>query len=708
MTNKRIKIRYKKERAVLADVLPYETPVTFTNRRFYDFLTNFKITYENVIKDKDKDGIVSWESDNTALDEIICLLFNIPKDSIRKKNIIRKGKNNKIAYIAYCDVPSAKKFLIPFSYEIKHKEKQYRELNIPHPRSQLRVVDFYEQYKETIIYYCSLSSFSIRAPHKVATTKFYNDSLHKKKLSNDSSAIEKHNKEYKNQRSFFSYKGYSNIHKFYESPHYHHCEKKYNKLLKLDITKCFDSIYTHSIAWAILGKMNTKESIPLAKKTFAGQFDGLMQSINHSETNGIIIGPELSRIFAEIILQAADKKIEQALEKKYDLKNKVHYEMLRYVDDYFIFYNEEQDKNKIVEESQQALKEYKLYFNTAKEDEYEKPLITKMSIAKGKISKLLEKKLIYKLEEIDKSKLKGAKLKDAENNKIYKGSIYVKTKNFITEFKTIIKECNVEYKDMLNYSFSTVERKCQTIMSNYDKAHPDHRSEEGLIKAIIGILEFVFFIYSVSPRVNTTIKLCRILRIFLSFFKENPNIENLESKNRVFKCIYDNIQLVLKKNKQDKTTQVETLYLLIALSELGREYLLEEDVLDEYFGIKEQGNNLNYFSLTVILYYMKNRVKYKKLRGKIKKVIIKRFKSEKATMEKSAEHTMLLLDMVSCPFIEERTKRTILGLYGINNRNQSSILAFHNAGKSKRMWFTTWEGFNFRKELDTKRSQEVY
>ncbi len=701
MTNKRIKIRYKKERAVLADVLPYETPVTFTNRRFYDFLTNFKITYENVIKDKDKDGIVSWESDNTALDEIICLLFNIPKDSIRKKDIIRKGKNNKIAY---CDVPSAKKFLIPFSYKIKHKKKQYRELNVPHPRSQLCVVDFYEQYKETIIYYCSLSSFSIRAPHKVATTKFYKDNLHKKKLSNDTSTIEEHNKEYKNQKSFFSYRGYSNVHKLYKSGRYHRCEKKYNKLLKLDITKCFDSIYTHSIAWAILGKTNVKENLNVIDNTFVGQFDRLMQNINYSETNGIIIGPELSRIFAEIILQAADKKIEQILERKHKLKNKVHYEMFRYVDDYFIFYNEEQDKNKIVEESQHVLKEYKLYLNSAKEVEYEKPLITEMTIAKEKISKFLEKKLVYKLEEIP------AKLDGEGNNKIYKGSIYIKVKNFITEFKTIIKECNVEYKDMLNYSFSIVERKCRAIMKNYSKADPDpkNRSEEGLINAIIGILEFVFFIYSVSPRVNTTVRLCRILQIFMSFFKENPNIKNLEHKNRVFKCIYDNIQLVLKKNKQDETTQVETLYLLIALSELGREYLLEEDVLTEYFGIKPTDNNLNYFSLTVILYYMKNRVKYKKLRSKIKKVVIDKFKSEKETMEKSAEHTMLLLDMISCPFIEERTKRTLLRFYGINGRNQSSILAFHNAGKSKRMWFTTWEGFNFRKELDTKRSQEVY
>ena len=42
-------------------------------------------------------------------------------------------------------------------------------------------------------------------------------------------------------------------------------------------------------------------------------FDNLMQSVNARETNGIVIGPEFSRIFAEIILQYIDQKVEQEL-----------------------------------------------------------------------------------------------------------------------------------------------------------------------------------------------------------------------------------------------------------------------------------------------------------------------------------------------------------------------------------------------------------
>ena len=35
---KKIPITYSKERVVLSDVLPYETPVTFSNRYFYKYL----------------------------------------------------------------------------------------------------------------------------------------------------------------------------------------------------------------------------------------------------------------------------------------------------------------------------------------------------------------------------------------------------------------------------------------------------------------------------------------------------------------------------------------------------------------------------------------------------------------------------------------------------------------------------------------------
>lgn len=685
-------LKYKKERSVLSDVLPYEVPITFTNRQFYDFLLRHKIRYHY----NKKVSKIEWLAGDAVLDRIIYLLFGIQKSiyiSEETKKLFGKDHNFK-----YCKPSNWS--AIPFGYKISHKQNEYRELAIPHPRNQLQVIEFYDRYKELILYYCSISSFSIRHPKKVSKYIFYKDSTHDENLSDDSYSKEEVGKEYENLRSFFVYKDYSNVYKFYESDKYHQCEKKYNKLLKLDISKCFDSIYTHSLAWALLNKESVKNSLDESKTTFAGHFDRLMQQINYNETNGIIIGPEFSRIFAELILQSVDRIVEQKLVSKHNLKHKVDYEIFRYVDDYFIFFNEDSTKDKITEILQIALKAHKLYLNTAKSIIYEKPIITEISIAKIRIVSLLVNKLIYKLEDGQSNN---------QDEQVKKGSIHINSRTFITQFKTIIKECRVEYKDILNYSFSIIEKQCHKIIKNYYEASEDHRSEKQLIEAILGILEFVFFIYSASPRVNTTIKLCQILQIFINSLKAKDI--NKDFKHLVFKYIYDDIYFILKKNKYSEYIQVETLYLLIALSELGGDYWLEESLLFEYFNIKEIDADdvinlgLNYFSITIVLFYIKEEERYTKLRKLIENEIIKKLKSKKATLHIESELTMLLLDTISCPYVSKETKTELLDLYDVDKELHNDILDLKH---KQQLYFTTWTDFNFKKELDMKRGQEVY
>jgi hypothetical protein len=688
MSSKKIRLKYKKERAILSDVLPYETPLTFTNWHFYNFLLRYKIRYN-----ADK---IEWLADDAVVDCIIRLLFGIQESS--EKNIKAEIPSNK----SDSKQLPVDQIAIPFRYRISHKQNEYRELAIPHPKNQLRIIEFYDRYKELIIYYCSISSFSIRHPKKIAKYIFYKDSTHYKNLSDDSSSkVEEVNKEYENLRSFFVYKDYSNVYKFYESNKFHDCEKKYNNLLKLDISKCFDSIYTHSLAWALLSKESVKASLIESKETFAGSFDKLMQEINHNETHGIIIGPEFSRIFAELILQSIDSTVKQEL-LQHNLKHKVDYKIFRYVDDYFIFFNKDSTVNKITQVLQVELKKHKLYLNTAKSIRYEKPIITEISIAKQRVASLIDKQLIYQLEDIEP--------KDKEGQSLKKGFIYIKSKTLITQFKIIIKESRVEYKDMLNYSLSIVDKRCNKIIKNYYKTlhSKDDKREERLIKAILGILEFIFFIYSASPRVNATIKLCRILQTFVSCLKEKDTNINKDFKHLVFKCIYDNICFVLKKNKSSEYFQVETLYLLLALSELGRDYRLEESVLVEYFNIKKNDldyvidSELNYFSITVVLLYIKDKKSFNKLRVFIENEIIKKFKSKKGTLYIDAELTMLLLDTISCPYVSKNTKIELLNLYRINQDLHNDILNL------KHNWFTTWNDFNFGKALDMKQSKEVY
>ena len=702
MSLKQVRFPYKKERCLLSDVLPFEIPISFSNRHFYSFVLRHRIAIE--------DNAIVWLKGTKALDKIVMLLFALPENASRLTTVQRYVGEKMIDFRRYQlsgnSSPKPARFMTPFCFKVRHKETEFRELCVPHPKSQLLVVDFYDRCKEAILYYTSLSSFTIRAPSRISKVRYHQDKLHFERLSTEPEIVEQSDQEYESLKSFFVYKDYSNIYKFYESYRYHRAEKKYNKLIKLDISKCFDSIYSHSIGWAVIGKDAQKESLHLNGGTFPDRFDKLMHHMNQGETNGIIIGPEFSRIFAEVILQAIDRTVSNKLSAKNDaLLHGRDYEIFRYVDDYFIFVNTDDDATNIVEELQHTLKEYKLYLNTAKAITYNKPIITEITMAKQQIARLLEDRIKFTLESIE----------DASGEVQIKGYVHINTNALITSFKTIIKTCGVEYKDMLNYALAIVERRCEKIFTNYLKVSPEFRSHTQLVSAIKGISEFLFFIYSVSPRVNTTIRLCRILRVIILFLKAGHLDQ--EQVQSVHKQIYDNICFVLKKNESSNQTQVETLYLLIALSELGRDYWLEESVLSNYLGIRTEKSggireplrSLNYFSITVSLFYMKNKVRYNALRDHVIDAALDRIRMRSETCHKDAEMIFLLFDLISCPYVPDDKKRKAIELFDVTDPLLvNDMIAFSDSDGRPQRWFTNWYDFDFGKELDAKRSQEVY
>ena len=173
MKQKRIKLRYKKERVVLSDVLPYELPFIYSNRYFYRFLVknNIQLVRENNI------SFLQWGEniDDGAL-AIIALLTQTSFSTIKKQKNVQ--------------LLDSKEKTIPFNYEIKHKETSSRRLSVIHPLNQIAVADFYERYKNAILYYCSKSHFSLRHPHKVACYFYHKDRLHHKLLGKKTENLE--------------------------------------------------------------------------------------------------------------------------------------------------------------------------------------------------------------------------------------------------------------------------------------------------------------------------------------------------------------------------------------------------------------------------------------------------------------------------------------------------------------------------------------
>lgn len=77
-------------------------------------------------------------------------------------------------------------------------------------------------------------------------------------------------------------------------------------LVKTDITRFYPSIYTHSIPWAAYGKERVKSDLNAYKGSFADRLDALVRACNRNQTVGIPVGPETSRILAEIISSRID------------------------------------------------------------------------------------------------------------------------------------------------------------------------------------------------------------------------------------------------------------------------------------------------------------------------------------------------------------------------------------------------------------------
>ena len=722
---KKIKLNYSKERVLFSDVLPYECPIIFSNRYLYRFLAKYlwvgeeqkidNITW-NVLKQ-------SKRLDQKDVSVFAALLFGCYEKGKRIGKL--QHKPNDLFY--------------PYQFNIAHKTNKNRTLSIIHPYNQWQIVEFYEQYKYSILYLCNQSSYSIRKPHKIAQYFYYRDRLHRKLSGHESDKVELFFNEYENLKTYFSYEKYANIYKFYEDYRYQRAEKKFKYLVKFDLQSCFDSIYTHTISWATAGGANKVKVLPGYHGSWVGDaFDNLMQSVYARETNGIVIGPEFSRIFAEIILQYIDQKVEQELLKK-NLRLKSTYECYRYVDDYFLFYNDENVRNLFMESLTKWLKEFKLQINPSKTEVYERPFITKVTIAKQRIENLLSNIFSIPLWEEMESNLSMEKEEDTEDEDLDKDreildkkfNIYLPANDVNTQIKVIVKECGIEYRDIANYLLEKISQRLDAFLNRYEIGFKKYerlmskeetnkddvethaqRVQRKLTNYLVSLIDVTFFVFNSNRQINTTLKLQKIINSIIIYakrhgdFKVNPAVRfQTISKDIIFKKIQDEIALVLATTDSHRNTLHESLYLLILAKELGYAYLLSPEVIRSF--IEKSELQYNFFACLILLYYYANHKCYDLQKALLTDEILKKYRLvAESERKRNSELTILTADMMTCPFVDDAYKQRLLTLMGITEtKDQQMIMRF---AKKQKYIFTRWTMFNLNKELQAKISQEVY
>lgn len=622
-----------KYRVLLTEVLPYELPLMLDNEGFYQNM-------------QDKD------------------LFDVFKE-------VFQGK--------------MKEWTIPFDYSIhKYGGGKSRKLSLIHPLTQLECADFYENHDYYMLSLCGNSPFSIRhianrakCIFKAEEDKSQNDQQQPNQIEVQDDGIEKR------FRSYFSYKQYDMMYKFFSSGDYLRLEQKFSHQMTIDIASCFYNIYTHTIAWAVKGKEQAKDLI--GKTTFENCFDKLMQHSNYNETNGIVVGPEISRIFAEVILQRIDVNVLNRLKQSpYSLKLGRDYEVRRYVDDHFIYANSEDVLHKILEVYKEEFQVYKLYVNDSKLVISKRPFVTTLSDAKSEINNLVSK--IYN------------KVLEKKDDGSYKHTVQNEIKVFqsiVNDFRSIAHRYNQNYGSLNRY-FLTLLR------SQIENEVRDKHSVTATPELLLMYVEVAFYVFSLDMNVSASIKLCRILNclhVWAGNCTDNTILPELESRiyREVKRCLD-----IYKNNRKNGETNIEALNLILVLSRM-MESPIQSTQLVRLFNITsgnpKEYEHLNYFQICTLLYIIGKDAEYEEIRKMVVGEINRRLSKDCALWH--ADNALLFFDTMVCPYVEQKeVKQLIIKIFRCKECDYGN--KYKKMNKTKR-WFFDWDKTHNLYELLSKK-----
>ncbi|WP_428000996.1 RNA-directed DNA polymerase [Acidovorax sp.] len=132
----------------------------------------------------------------------------------------------------------------------------------------------------------------------------------------------------------------------------------YRYVLRTDISRFFPTIYTHSIPWALHGKSAAKKQTKPTPKFFGNLLDLAIRQGQDGQTFGLPIGPDTSHIIAECIATSIDVELRRRLKTKLA--------GFRYVDDYYLFFETQDEAEKALASLVRSLRDYELQINFEK------------------------------------------------------------------------------------------------------------------------------------------------------------------------------------------------------------------------------------------------------------------------------------------------------------------------------------------------------
>lgn len=669
-------------RAIVSDVLPYELPLPFSTRDLHVFLRSLDFEWMDDSKFKVNAKI------DAGSEEQLKILFGIETDKPLKWEteeddssfkFFELGKNGRKAIFA----PR------PHRFEVTTGSGKHRALSLLHPRSMIELAGFMHDYSDSILYYCNRSSYSLRHPYSIAKTTVRKDSLFKALEADAEFDIEMHNLEYESISSHFRYSRYNNINRFYDSSEFRACERKYPNLLRADVSKCFDSIYTHTISWVVNGVAASKSNKNVSSHSFGDKFDKCFQRINYNETSGICIGPEASRVFAEVILQEVDVLVARSISE--ELENLVFgtdFEIFRYVDDYFIFASNEEECDRILGFIKKHLAEYKLHINDAKTEHFQTPLASGISVAKSLASESLA----------------GLSKREFSEDDILDFDLFLSAGSAIKAYKRILLETGEDHRNLSSYYLNRVLREVRKSIKRIvkHKALLDEQENEAAsvdlakqtAKYLIANIDLAFFVYAGSPSPTQSLKLCELIVLSVEMMEIlNATIVEISSfKDKVRREITSQLNAV----RDIRSFGIHTINLIDCLTHL--DIGLDSEEIEQI--LRKRGLSIEKLDVVPILVLIRACKGFDKQNEVRKRLILRAGSIVQNSGPTSTEATILKLSIPHCSKLAPDEVKSATGL---------SIGKIRKIRKSKTASLFSWDMHdNYYQRLVLKSTQMVY
>lgn len=648
-----------KYRILHTETLPYEVPIFFSNDRLYAFV----------------------RSEYTQVPDIVRIFMN------------------------------QEHYTVPFEYHIRHGAFGRRTLGVIHPSTQIRFAHFYSDHHQMLLSLCGRSDYTLRAPFRVATHFIERNLAAEDNILDDGDVDIDAGSEGipKFASSYFSYGKYSQLHRFIDSAEYLSLESKFSKLLKFDVKKCFASIYTHTIAWAVKGKEWAKANRQF--DSFEQDFDRLMQKANYDETNGIVVGPEVSRIFAEIILQRIDLNIADALAALGRTSDS--FAIRRYIDDFFVFANDEKLLHEVFEIAQRELQQYKLYVNEAKTTHIDRPFSTPESAAKAAVQGVLTSTLLGWLKELRQS-LVAAEFKTLlpRSVELQLSAPFRLATRIARDVKIVVKQADVDFSATTGYALGSFAKEIWRLRKHLDTARLDPQQLDLVANLLLATVEVLLFFLSMDFRVRPAIRVAQCL-VMLSAMTCREHDLNANITERFVRRANE----LLLARSIEGAGGVEALNLLATLKVLRGDILLSSsDLLRVIAGAPASSTHnpyakFSYFDIVSVLFYVEDDPAFATLRTEIEVEVARRF-SEATHVSSRADLCMLFMDIVGCPWVSNTLKHEIIKTVFIKLKNKEpkiNEVGFVKSFVSHKLGFVDWNGvLNFERILNRKELSAVY